>query len=118
MKNDFPEIIIWHCLSHRLQLVLDDSIKDVKKVNHFKAYIDEIYKIFHQSNKNQMALMTIANGLGIEILKIGRVFGPRWAACSHRAADATWRAYPALYVFFLLIRNLQEWPSVFPTNLL
>ena len=35
LRNDFPNIIIWHCLHHRLQLVLDDSVKEIKQVNHF-----------------------------------------------------------------------------------
>ena len=30
MRNDFPNIIIWHCLNHWLQLVLDDSVKEIK----------------------------------------------------------------------------------------
>ena len=38
--------------------------------------------------------------LGQQILKIGRVLGPRWAACSLRSAFAVWRAYPALYKYF------------------
>ena len=52
MKRDFPNIVIWHCLNHRLQHVLDDFIKDIKQVKHFKIFLDQIYKIFHQSNKN------------------------------------------------------------------
>ena len=36
LKNDFPDIILWHCLNHRLQLVLDDFVTDRKQVNHFK----------------------------------------------------------------------------------
>lgn len=100
LKNDFPKIVIWHCLSHRLQLVLDDSVNDIKQVNHFKIFMDKIYTIFHQSNKNQMELATISEELGLQIVKIGRVLGPRWAACSLRSALAVWRVYPALYKYF------------------
>ncbi|XP_076324017.1 uncharacterized protein LOC143232444 [Tachypleus tridentatus] len=52
LENDFPDIIIWHCLNHCLQLVLDYSITDIKQVNHFKVFRDKIYMIFCQSNKN------------------------------------------------------------------
>ena len=100
LRNDFHNIIIWYCLNHRLQLVLDDSVKEIKQVNHFKIFMDKIYAIFHQSNKNQMQLYNISEQLGQEILKIGRVLGPRWAACSLRAAQAVWRHYPVLYEFF------------------
>ena len=100
LKNDFPNIILWHCLSHRLQLVLDDSVTDIKQVNHFKIFMDKIYTIFHQSNKNQMELFKISEELGQQIIKIGRVFGPRWCACSLRSALAVWRAYSSLWKYF------------------
>ena len=100
LKKDFPNIVIWHCLNHCLQLALDDSVNDIKQMNHFKIFMDKIYTIFHQSNKNQMQLYNISEKLGLEILKIGRVLGPRWAACSLRSATAVWRAYPALYKYF------------------
>ncbi|XP_076324096.1 E3 SUMO-protein ligase KIAA1586-like [Tachypleus tridentatus] len=99
-KSNFPNIIIWHCLNHRLQLILDDSVREVEQVNHFKIFMDKIYTIFHQSNKNQMDLFKISEELGHQILKIGRVLGPRWAACSLRSALAVWRVYPALYRYF------------------
>ena len=100
LKKDFPNIVIWHCLNHRLQLALDDSVNDIKQINHFEIFMDKIYTIFHQSNKNQMQLYNISEELGLEILKIGRVLGPRWAACSLRSATGVWRAYPALYKYF------------------
>ena len=100
LKKDFPNIVIWHCLNHRLQLALDDSVNDIKQMNHFKIFMDKIYTIFHQSNKNQMQLYNISKELGLEILKIGRVLGPKWAACSLRSATAVWRAHPALYKYF------------------
>ena len=47
-----------------------------------------------------MQLFKISEMLGQQILKIGRVLGPRWAACSLRSALAVWRAYPAMYKYF------------------
>ena len=47
LRNYFPNIIIWHCLNHRLQLGLDDSVKEIRQVNHFKILMDKIYAIFH-----------------------------------------------------------------------
>ncbi|CAM4616600.1 unnamed protein product [Lepidochelys olivacea] len=98
--QDFPNIIIWHCLNHRLQLALDDAINDINEISHFKIFLDKIYAIFHQSNKTQFELKQVSEELYIEIIKIGRVFGPRLASCSLRAVKAVWRAYPALYIYF------------------
>ncbi|KAL0622221.1 E3 SUMO-protein ligase KIAA1586 [Plecturocebus cupreus] len=101
LLENFPEIIIWNCLNHRLQLSLDDSISEIKQINHLKIFIDKIYSIYHQPNKNQTKLLgTVAKELETEIIKIGRVMGPRWAACSLQAATAVWHAYPVLYVHF------------------
>ena len=79
---------------------MDDSVREIKQINHFKIFMDKIYAIFHQSNKNQMELYSISEQLGQEILKIGRVLGPRWAACSLRAAQAVWPDYAVLHEFF------------------
>ena len=35
-KNDYPNIILWHCLNHRLQLILDDSVNDIKTGESFQ----------------------------------------------------------------------------------
>ena len=78
IKRDFPNIVIWHCLNYCLQLVLDDSIKDIKQVNHFMIFLDEIYKIFHQSNKNQMNIFRISEQLGLQIIKIEKFYCQDW----------------------------------------
>ncbi|XP_026555953.1 E3 SUMO-protein ligase KIAA1586-like isoform X2 [Pseudonaja textilis] len=100
IAKEFPNIIIWHCLNHRLHLGLDDSINEIKQVNHFKIFIDKIHTIFHQSNKNKMELTKISEQLGNEITQIGRVLGPSWVACSLRSTLAVWHAYPVLHHFF------------------
>ncbi|XP_043849145.1 E3 SUMO-protein ligase KIAA1586-like isoform X2 [Dromiciops gliroides] len=100
LLENFPKIIFWPCLNHRLQLSLDDSISEIKQVNHLKIFLDKMYSIYHQSNKNQTELATVAKELETEITEIGQVLGPKWAACSLRAATAIWRAYPTLYMHF------------------
>ena len=89
-----------HAQTQQCNLATSDSVNDTKQVNLFEIFMDKIYAIFHQSNKNQMQLFKISEMLGQQILKIGRVLGPRWAACSLRSALAVWRAYPALYKYF------------------
>ena len=100
LQKNFPKIVIWHCLNYRLQLVLDDSVNDIKQMNHFKIFMDKIYTIFFKSNKNQAELFNISQELGQQILKIDGVLGPRRASCSFRSALAVWRTYPALYRYF------------------
>ena len=78
----FRNIIILHCLNHRLQLALDDSITEIKQINHFKAFLDKIYSIYHQSNKNQAEWEACARELNIEITKIGRF----WVLVGRHAA--------------------------------
>uniref|UniRef100_A0A5F8HG99 E3 SUMO-protein ligase KIAA1586-like n=2 Tax=Monodelphis domestica TaxID=13616 RepID=A0A5F8HG99_MONDO len=96
----FPKIIFWPCLNYRLQLSLDDSILEIKQVNHLKNFLDKMCSIYHQSNKNQTELKTVAKELEMEIMKIGQVLGPGWAACNLGAATALWRVYPTLYTHF------------------
>lgn len=98
----FPKIIIWNCLNYRLQLSLDDSISEIKQVNHFKLFLDKIYSMYHLSNKNQNKLLeTVAKDLEIEVVKIGRVMGPRWTACSLQAATAVMACISyIIYPFF------------------
>ena len=63
-QENFPKIVIWHCLNHRLQLVFDDSVNDIKQVNHYKIFMEKctlkMYTIFHKSNKNQAELFNIS----------------------------------------------------------
>ena len=67
--------------------------------------MDKIYAIFNNSNKLRKKLKAISENLEIQITNIGRVFGPKWAACSLRSVKAVWQAYPALYKYFATDKN-------------
>jgi hypothetical protein len=93
LQVQFPSLIIWHCLNHRLELAVHDTLKEVSATNHFKIFIDSLYSLYSQSPKNQRELKEAARELDIVINKIGRILDTRWVASSFRTVAAVWKAY-------------------------
>uniref|UniRef100_A0A1B6L033 Uncharacterized protein n=1 Tax=Graphocephala atropunctata TaxID=36148 RepID=A0A1B6L033_9HEMI len=56
LKEKFPNLFIWHCLNHRLELAVHDSVEEVAGINHFKIFMDKIRNIFSCSPKNSREL--------------------------------------------------------------
>ena len=48
----YPNVIIWHCLNHRLELAVSDAIGEVTAVNHSQIFFDKLYSIYSMSPKN------------------------------------------------------------------
>ena len=70
----YPHLFTWHCMNHRLDLAVNYAVDEVKAVNHFKAFfMDKLYSLYSQSNKNSRELMEAAQEVGSQVLKIGRV---------------------------------------------
>jgi hypothetical protein len=80
--------------------VLDHAIGNINQINNFKIFLDKLYKHYHQNE-----LHAISKELQIEVSKIGRVLGQRWAACSFRSAKAVWQVYPVRYEHFTYNKN-------------
>jgi len=100
LKAKFPNVVLWHCLNHRLELAVGDSIKAVDGFYHIQALFDKIYCCYSYSAKLQRELQEIATKLEIEIKKIGKVFDVRWVASSRRAVNALVHNYAAVYQHF------------------
>lgn len=96
LKQDFPKVQSIHCLAHRLELAVKDSLKEEAGCNQFEFFISKLYALYNQSSKNARYIQEAATGLNMQILKIGQIFTIRWVASSFRTVKAVWNDYPAL----------------------
>lgn len=67
----YPNLIIWHCMNHRLELALADAVDEVGGVNHFQIFMDKLYTLYSRSPMNQRQLADCAGELDQQINKIG-----------------------------------------------
>ena len=101
LKGVFKNIVVtWHCLAHRHELAVGNTIAEVTDVNHFKLFLGILYSLYSQSPKNKRELQVCAAEVGSEIMKIGKILDTRWVASSFRTANAVWRSFPALCKHF------------------
>uniref|UniRef100_A0A3B3C8Y0 DUF4371 domain-containing protein n=1 Tax=Oryzias melastigma TaxID=30732 RepID=A0A3B3C8Y0_ORYME len=100
LKDDFPSIVLWHCLNHRLELAVAQALDKTGGTKDFQAFLDSLYSLHSQSPKNMRELSECAHNLHITLKRIGRVFSVRWVASSWRAVNAVWQSYSALAQHF------------------
>ena len=101
----YPNVIIWHCLNHRLELAVSDAIGEVTAVNHFQIFFDKLYSIYSRSPKNKHELESCALEVGAQLRKVGRIFDVQWLASSYRTVSAVWDNYQSLCLHFQKASN-------------
>ncbi|RXM92271.1 hypothetical protein EOD39_20310 [Acipenser ruthenus] len=74
-----------------------DAIDEVNSINHFKAFMENIYS---QSNKNERELNEAVTEVGYQILRIGQILDVCWVASSFRTVRAEWVSVGALCKHF------------------
>ena len=101
IQQEFPNLdFTWHCLAHRLELAVGDSVKEVTGINHFKIFISTLYATYSMSPKNVRQLAKCAAELAVEIRKIGKFLDTRWVASSFRTVSAVWQNFPCIMPTF------------------
>ena len=100
LTDKYPNMIAWHCIAHRLELGVHDTIKEVSGTNNFKIFLDSLYALYSMSPKNKVELRVCAAALEVQLLTIGKVLDTRWVASSARTVRAVWESFPALYSHF------------------
>ena len=52
----YPQLIVWHCLNHSLELAVGDTVKQTNNVNHFKSFLDKIYTLYQKAAGNWLSM--------------------------------------------------------------
>ena len=108
LKSKYPQTVLWHCLSHRLELAVSDTIKAVGGTQPIEDLFCKIYTIYSQSAKMQRDLKIIEAEINIQPCKVHKILTTRWVASSSRAVESFWRNYPALYKHFLKLSQSND----------
>ena len=67
--SKYPRLVKWHCLCHRIELGVSDTVDTVPGLKHLTSFFDKLYAVYHQSPKNQRELSNCAKELETAILK-------------------------------------------------
>lgn len=98
LLQDYPRLMLWHCANHRLELSVNDTVKESSGANPFKIFMDRLYSPYSKSQKNEQELKQCTSELA-ELLKVGRVLDTR-RAVSLRSVKAIWKSYGKLASHF------------------
>ncbi|KAK4883004.1 hypothetical protein RN001_006323 [Aquatica leii] len=98
IKKTYHPVLSWHCVNHRLELALYDALRSVIATNHIQSFLECIYSLYSQSNKNQQELREVASQ--VQILKVGKFFDIRWVASNYKTVNAVWNNFFALFAHF------------------
>ena len=107
LRQRYHLLQTFHCMAHRLELAVKNTVDTVYAVSHFRIFIDTLYKVYSMSPKNQRELNCIADSLSIELLKIQKVFDVRWVfflLCCSKGCTAWFHC--TAYIGILLIVHL------------
>ena len=105
LKAKFPNLILWHCANHRLELAVGEAIKDADGINNFRVFMDKLFTLYHASPKNKYELKACATELEEQLYAIGRVLDTRWVSSSARTVEAVLKNLPSLVAHFTIAKD-------------
>ncbi|KAJ8882970.1 hypothetical protein PR048_014809 [Dryococelus australis] len=90
LVTKYANIVLWHCINHRLELALSDAVGEVSGVNNFQIFMDKLYILYNNSPKNQRQLVVCAAKLDQQVKKIGK----------GSVVTVIWHSFASLYNHF------------------
>jgi len=59
LKDEFPDIVMRHCLNHRLELAVGNAVDATSGTNDLQSFLECLYSLYSQSPKNMRELITV-----------------------------------------------------------
>ena len=87
LKRDIPHLIKVHCIAHRLELALADTVKAIPELEEAKSMLQGIWKYYHYSPKAVRELKELAESMQVRAYKAVKADGTRWVPHLKQALD-------------------------------
>lgn len=100
MKEKYPQLVVWRCASHRLELLAGEVSKEVTGMNQLTVFFDKLFATYHASPRNRRELGDCAPELEGRLLKVGKILEVDWVASSVTSVHALWNSYAVLSKHF------------------
>jgi len=94
LLNDYPDLVVWHCANHRLELAVADVVKDIPSLNHVRIFFEKLRAVYHSSPKNRRQLEACSE---TRVLVVGKILDVRWVASSERSVKALWNGFNSIH---------------------
>jgi len=69
LKDELSDIVLWHCLNHRLELAVGNALNATSGTNDLQFFLESLYSLYSQSPKNTRELSGCAHDLHISLKK-------------------------------------------------
>ncbi|XP_063408230.1 zinc finger protein 862-like [Mytilus trossulus] len=93
MKRENPEIVVTHCLAHRVELSFKDAIKSSKLYDKTITLLLGLYYLYRRGPKQKKALKRAFSALNMTKILPTRVGGTRWMPHMLRAINVIIKGY-------------------------
>jgi hypothetical protein len=93
-KDHVPGLVYTHCVAHRAELAILDSIKSTDNyIEKFDETLNNIFKFYYYSTKRRKELKDIAELFQGKFRQLGLVRNIRWIASRSRALNVIEKDY-------------------------
>ena len=80
LTKDIPHLVVIHCMAHRFQLEVLDSLKTVPFMQEVEKTLRGSYIYYYSSPKRSSQLKEVAAALQMQLLKLKDINAVRWVA--------------------------------------
>jgi len=69
IRQEVPEVIPMHCIAHKLELAILDSVKSIPFLKKYDETIKGIFILYHNSPKGMRGLDAVAGAMEVDICR-------------------------------------------------
>ncbi|KAM3871389.1 LOW QUALITY PROTEIN: apoptosis-stimulating of p53 protein 1-like [Diretmus argenteus] len=100
LKEEMGHLISIHCVAHRLELGMVDSIKAEPRLKQLQEVLHYLHMQYHYSPKALRELRMLADALEDKVLKPTNLKGARWLPYIHKATQILCNGYAVFVAHF------------------